>query len=114
MTGRTKRAVQATALLLSLSAFFVFGFLSGRIGRHDDQSVLDEAAARISTDAAGATDRQALERAAIQGMLGSLASGEAQVRASLSTSGLLGTLSPVEGAISFCEDCRHATQSTWT
>lgn len=72
MTGRTKRAVQATALLLSLSAFFVFGFLSGRIGRHDDQSVLDEAAARISTDAAGATDRQALERAAIQGMLGSL------------------------------------------
>lgn len=72
MTGRTRHAAQATALLLALSAFFVFGFLSGRIGRHSEQSVLDEAAARISTDAAGATDRQALERAAIQGMLGSL------------------------------------------
>lgn len=72
MTGRARHVVQATALLLALSAFFVFGFLSGRIGRHSEQSVLDEAAARISTDAAGATDRQALERAAIQGMLGSL------------------------------------------
>lgn len=72
MTGRAKHLVRLTALLLTLSAFFVFGFLSGRIGRGVGDSVLDEAATRISTDAAGPVDRDALERAAIQGMLSSL------------------------------------------
>lgn len=72
MTGRAKHLVRLLALLLTLAAFFVFGFLSGRIGRGADESVLDEAAARISTDAAGTVDRDALERAAIQGMLASL------------------------------------------
>lgn len=72
MSGRAKHLVRLTALLLTLCAVFVFGFLSGRVGRREDGSVLDEAAARISTDAAGSVERSALERAAIQGMLGSL------------------------------------------
>lgn len=72
MSGRAKHLVRLTALLLTLCAVFVFGFLSGRVGRREDGSVLDEAAARISTDAAGSVERAALERAAIQGMLGSL------------------------------------------
>lgn len=72
MTGRAKRGLTATALLLTLAAFFVFGFLSGRLGRHTDESVLDEAASRISAGAAGSVDRASLERAAIVGMLGSL------------------------------------------
>jgi carboxyl-terminal processing protease len=72
MTGRAKHLVRLTALLLTLSAFFVFGFLSGRIGRGAQDSVLEEAATRISSDAAGSVDKDALERAAIQGMLASL------------------------------------------
>ncbi|MEO6713044.1 MAG: S41 family peptidase [Mycobacteriales bacterium] len=75
MTGRSKHLVRLTALLLALSAFFVFGFLSGRVGRVGrgaGPSVLDEAATRISSEAAGAASREALERAAIEGMLASL------------------------------------------
>lgn len=72
MTGRAKLAVRLFALLLTLAAFFVFGFLSGRVGRGANDSVLEEAATRISTEAAGTVDRDALERAAIQGMLASL------------------------------------------
>ncbi|MDQ1710463.1 MAG: carboxyl-terminal processing protease, partial [Frankiaceae bacterium] len=72
MTGRAKHLVRLTALLLTLSAFFVFGFLSGRVGRRTSSSVLDEAATRISSNAAGSVDRAALERAAIEGMLASL------------------------------------------
>ncbi len=64
--------MRLSALLLTLTAFFVFGFLSGRVSRPSTESVLDEAATRISADAEGSVDRAALDRAAIEGMLASL------------------------------------------
>jgi carboxyl-terminal processing protease len=72
MTGHGRRGLRLTALLLSLAAFFVFGFMGGRVGRRTSDSVLDEAASRISADAAGAVDRVTLEKAAINGMLSAL------------------------------------------
>jgi carboxyl-terminal processing protease len=72
MTGRARHGLRLTATLLALAAFFVFGFMAGRVGRHSGESVLDEAAARISADAAGAVDRLTLEKAAITGMLSAL------------------------------------------
>jgi carboxyl-terminal processing protease len=75
MSGR--RWLRLVAALLSAASLFLFGFLAGHLGRsdhaeHRSSSVLDEAADRIANRASTDVSRDALVRAGIEGMLGSL------------------------------------------
>ena len=64
-----------TAGALSISASFVFGFLSGRVGRTADtapRGIVAEAAERIERSAARDVSQEELDEAAIRGMLAAL------------------------------------------
>ena len=68
-----RRGLTTTAAMLSVAALFVFGFLAGHSGQAGGgDSVLDEAAARIKTNADSPVTEEALHAAAIEGMLGAL------------------------------------------
>jgi carboxyl-terminal processing protease len=76
-SGRTRRrrALLCTAGVLSIAAAFVFGFLSGRVGRGERAEpggVVAEAAERLRHSAARDVSQQDLDQAAIRGMLAAL------------------------------------------
>jgi carboxyl-terminal processing protease len=70
-----RRALLSTAGVLSVAAAFVFGFLSGRVGRTADTgapNVVAEAAERLRHAAARDVSEKELDDAAIRGMLSAL------------------------------------------
>ena len=74
----TRRALRVTAMVAVVVTAYVGGVVTGIVGRDDarptarSSGVIDEAADRIVARAARPVDRDALERAAVEGMLGAL------------------------------------------
>jgi carboxyl-terminal processing protease len=72
---RRRRVLLCTAGALSISASFVFGFLSGRVGRTAEGAhggIVAEASERLRRTAARDVSQRELDEAAINGMLTSL------------------------------------------
>ena len=72
-----RRALRVTAFVAVAAVAYVGGVVTGVVGSHDPQpvkrtGVIDEAADRIVSKAARPVDREALERAAVEGMLRAL------------------------------------------
>lgn len=72
-----RRALRATAFVAVAAVAYVGGVVTGVVGRDQPpavskQGVIDEAADRIAARAARPVDRDALERAAVEGMLRAL------------------------------------------
>ena len=72
-----RRALRASALVAAVLTAYVGGVVTGVVGRDDPPAstrpgVIDEAADRIVAKAARPVDRDALERAAVEGMLRAL------------------------------------------
>jgi carboxyl-terminal processing protease len=77
-TVRSARpALRAAALVAAVAVAYVGGVVTGVVGRgpaaaNAQRGVIDEAADRIAADAAEPVNRKELERAAVEGMLGTL------------------------------------------
>ncbi len=72
-----RRALRASALVAAVAVAYVGGVVTGVVGSHDpaaveSRGVIDEAADRIAARAARPVEREALERAAVEGMLRAL------------------------------------------
>lgn len=68
-----RRAVRSVAVVAVVGVAFVGGVVTGVVGgRGERHGVIDEAATRIAADAARPVEREALERAAVEGMLRTL------------------------------------------
>jgi carboxyl-terminal processing protease len=72
-----RRVLRVAAVLALMGVAYVGGVVTGVVGsngkaRPGKVGVIDEAAARIGADAARPVERRALERAAVEGMLGAL------------------------------------------
>ena len=72
-----RRQLRVAAVTAAVAAAFVGGVVTGVVGAGDDapaakRGVIDEAATRIAANAARPVDREALERAAVEGMLRAL------------------------------------------
>jgi len=72
-----RRALRASALVAVVAVAYVGGVVTGVVGSHDPapverRGVIDEAADRIAARAARPVEREALERAAVEGMLRAL------------------------------------------
>lgn len=78
LTARSARPVlRVAALVAAVAVAYVGGVVTGVVGRgspsgNAQRGVIDEAADRIAADAAEPVDRKELERAAVEGMLGTL------------------------------------------
>ena len=71
-----RRALRVTAMVAVVALAYVGGVVTGVVGRDSpppqQRGVIDEAADRIVDKAARPVDRDALERAAVEGMLRAL------------------------------------------
>lgn len=70
--GFRRHALRWTAAALTLLATFLFGFLSGRVGRSEPAGLLDSALADIRQRAANDVPEADLRKGAIEGMLARL------------------------------------------
>jgi carboxyl-terminal processing protease len=70
--GWRRHALRWTAAALTLLATFLFGFLSGRVGRSDPAGLLDSTLADIRERAANDVPEAELRKGAIEGMLSRL------------------------------------------